>query len=82
MGQIQADTIKLLGRAGSKEIVILLDSESTHNCLNPQTASKLGCVVEYTRSSVVIVVDGNKMECNSRCPQFEWRCEGVSLAHL
>lgn len=80
IGQSLADTIKLLSRAKRKEIAILLDSGSTHNFLNPYTIERLGCVMEYTNPCVVTIADENKVECNSRCPYFEWEMGGYKFS--
>lgn len=72
LGQSIADTIKLLGKAKGKEIIILLDSGSTHSFLDPHTTKRLSCVMEFTNPWVVTIVDGNRVECNSRCPCFKW----------
>lgn len=45
-GYTHADTLKLLGRTANKDFVILLDSRSTHNFLDPNVARSLRCVVE------------------------------------
>lgn len=82
IGQTLPDTIKLLGKAAGREITILLDSGNTHNFLNLHIATKLGCVVEYTQPCVVTIADGNKIECNSRCPHFEWGMGRTNLVHL
>lgn len=75
-GQTPANTIKLLGRAGGYELVILMDSGSTHSFLDPHIAKRLGCLIEYTNPWVVTVADENKVECNSRCPHFKWEMGG------
>lgn len=47
-GQIPTNIIKLLGKSAGCELVILLDSGSTHSFLDYNTAKRLGCVIEFT----------------------------------
>lgn len=78
-GCTHSDTIKLLGRAANKNIIILLDSGSTHSFLDPNVAKMLGCMIEVTKPWVVTVADGNRVECNSKCPCFEWEIWGFKF---
>lgn len=73
---------------GKQHMTILIDSGSTHNFLNPNTAQLLNCDIEITSPLTVVVADGNKIECNSKCSNFRWQMEdckfvtGVRLLHL
>lgn len=75
-GQITPDTIKLLGRVGKHHISILVDTWSTHSFLDPSTTRKLHCELEYTNPLLVTVADGGRIECNSKCFNFQWEMEG------
>ncbi|KAK6129131.1 hypothetical protein DH2020_037109 [Rehmannia glutinosa] len=48
VGQLAPDTIKVVGLSGKKQITILVDTGSTHSFLDPGTAKKLGCIIEFT----------------------------------
>lgn len=74
--QFHFDTIKLLGKSTNQNLVILLDSGSTHSFLDPKMAEKLGCTIEYTHPWLVTIADGNKVDCKSMCPQFTWEMGG------
>lgn len=71
-GQFHIDTIKLLGRSANQNLIILLDSGSTHSFLDPKIAEKLGWTIEYTFPWLVTIAYGNKVECKFMCPQFTW----------
>ncbi|KAL8551445.1 hypothetical protein ACS0TY_000515 [Phlomoides rotata] len=71
-GHSTPDTIKITGKVGPQTLTILLDTGSTHSFIDPYTAGRLGCAVEYTNPLLVTVADVSKMECNSKCSKFEW----------
>ncbi|XP_051141300.1 uncharacterized protein LOC127258493 [Andrographis paniculata] len=75
-GQVPSNTIKLLGKSNNYELVILLDSGSTHTFLDPKTASKLRCTMEFTNPWLITIADGNKVECRSKCHMFAWEMGG------
>lgn len=60
----------------------------SHSFMDTNTTKKLGCVVEYTSPLMVTIVDSSKMECNSRCPKFEWQvgehkfCSSIRILSL
>lgn len=69
--QITPDTIKLLGTVGRHKITVLVDTGSTHSFLDVGTAKRLGYELEYI-TLMVIVADGEKLECNTKYPKLEW----------
>lgn len=71
-GQTAPDTIKLLGTSCKHQLSVLIDTGSTHSFLDSSTARKLGCELEYTNPLLVTIADGGKIECNAKCPKFEW----------
>ncbi|KAG8380737.1 hypothetical protein BUALT_Bualt06G0047200 [Buddleja alternifolia] len=71
-GKVVQDTIKLLGNVKNNTISVLVDIGSSHSFLDPYVAKKTGYEVEYTNPMQVTVADGNKLECNTRCPKFTW----------
>ncbi|KAH6797799.1 hypothetical protein C2S52_022353 [Perilla frutescens var. hirtella] len=75
-GQLVPDTIKLKGLAGRHELCVLIDTGSTHSFIDPETAKKIGCVLEYTKPMIVTIADGSRYECNAKCTQFEWEISG------
>ena len=53
-----------------KEVVILIDSGSSHNFVNSRLVKKWGCIVQNTPIFYVMVADGNKMECSGICKEM------------
>ncbi|KAI3454887.1 hypothetical protein Pfo_011550 [Paulownia fortunei] len=58
--QLTLDTIKLLGKVGKHHLLVLVDTGSTYTFLDPSTARKLQCVVEYTNPLLVTVANGGR----------------------
>lgn len=87
-GQSTPDYLRVLGTVGKHHITILIDCGSTHTFLNPNTAQALNCDIEITEPLTVVVADGNKIQCNSKCSNFKWQMggctfvTGVRLLHL
>ncbi|KAH6766795.1 hypothetical protein C2S52_017778 [Perilla frutescens var. hirtella] len=55
------------------EITVLIDTRSTHNFLDQMTSRRLDCNLECTNPLKVTVTNGEKLECNSRCPKLDWK---------
>ncbi|KAG8374641.1 hypothetical protein BUALT_Bualt10G0017100 [Buddleja alternifolia] len=70
-------TMRVTGHAGGQNIHILIDTGSTRNFLDVNTAKRLGCKVEETDLLPVSVADGNKIYSSSACKNFNWKIQGV-----
>lgn len=53
-----AKTIRLIGRVGKEQVVILVDSESTHNFLNLSIAKKSKLLVDKSQRVAVKIANG------------------------
>lgn len=71
-GQTTPETIKVLGKVKNNQLSILVDTGSTHTFLDTQTAKTLGCEVVYTNNLMVTVANGHNVNCNTKCPNFQW----------
>ncbi|KAF7126963.1 hypothetical protein RHSIM_Rhsim11G0145700 [Rhododendron simsii] len=54
-------TMRVVGTVKGKEMVILIDSGSTHNFIDPRVAKIYGIMVEQTPDLTVTVVDGTRL---------------------
>lgn len=54
-----------------------MDSGSTHNFLDLQTAKKLGCRIRKTCPLQVSVVGGSKLVSQYMVKAFQWKIHGV-----
>lgn len=53
-----------------------MDSGSTHNFVDAAIVQRLGCQLEDCTLVTVVVVDGNRMQCNQVCVGMAWRMQG------
>lgn len=61
----------------SKQLVyILVDSGSTHNFLDLQTAKRLGCKMKSTCPLLVVVPGEYKLSSSYECLNFTWSIQG------
>nr|KYP65288.1 hypothetical protein KK1_011520 [Cajanus cajan] len=63
-------TMRVTGYLQKHPLHILIDSGSTHNFLDIQTAKKFGCKIEEREPLMVIVADGNKLNISSVVKNF------------
>ncbi|KAF7138246.1 hypothetical protein RHSIM_Rhsim07G0137500 [Rhododendron simsii] len=67
--------MRIQGNVEKKLIVILIDSESTHNFLSLEVVKRLGVHVTNTDPLPVSVVDGTKMVSTTVCKGFHWEMQ-------
>ncbi|KAL5767432.1 hypothetical protein ACOSQ2_014215 [Xanthoceras sorbifolium] len=79
-GSAGLQTIRLRGKVRHREITILVDSGSTHNFLDPNTAQLTGVEIEETETLWVTVGGGGKISSKAKCKQFTWAMQGVSFS--
>jgi hypothetical protein len=60
-------TMRLMGRIGTVEVVILVDTGSTHNFVDPSVARKAQLPVEEKGQLKVMVADGATLSSQGYC---------------
>ncbi|KAL2230686.1 UNVERIFIED_CONTAM: Transposon Ty3-G Gag-Pol polyprotein [Sesamum indicum] len=80
-GHDHCKTLKMIGRVGDKEILILIDSGSTHCFLDEKVARTLNCRIENTTPMMIRVADGSKLASKLECDQFTWEMQGKKFTH-
>jgi len=73
-------TLKLLGCIQSSQIVILVDSGSTHIFISATLASKLTSGSSVLTSLTVQVVDGNKLVCQTEFVDMHWSVQSYTFS--
>lgn len=76
-GMNSFQTMRVIGRAGSQAIHILVDSGSTHNFLDATTAKRLRCELQKIPPLVVAVAGGAQLQCQTMCKGFTWTLLGT-----
>lgn len=78
-GSISYRTMRVRGNVKKKLIIILIDSGSTHNFLNPEVVKRANIKTEDTDSLPVSVADGTKMLSTAMCKNFQWEMQGIEF---
>jgi len=73
-------TLKLLGCIQSSQIVILVDSGSTHIFISATLASKLTSGSSVLASLTVQVADGNKLVCQTEFVDMQWSVQSYTFS--
>lgn len=58
---------KLVEKVGGNEVTFLVDTEATHNFIDPTAVERIGLKLDTLRPFNVIVVDGEKLFGNAGC---------------
>jgi len=66
-GTPNPQTMRVRGVLGNLGLVVLMDSRSTHNFLNPQIAQRLGLRPTHSGRMTVTVANGEKIHCTGVC---------------
>ncbi|KAG7570699.1 Retrotransposon gag domain [Arabidopsis thaliana x Arabidopsis arenosa] len=70
-------TMKVRGVYAKKPIFVLLDSGSTHNFMDPATATKLGIKSKPAGLTRVSVADGSQLGVLGKVDKFKWDFQGT-----
>lgn len=65
-------TMRVKGMYGKRPLFILIDLGSTHNFIDKCVAEKLGCKLEPTGLTKVVVADGSTLDVASKVEGFKW----------
>lgn len=64
--------MRLKGYISRKPVVILIDSDSTHNFLDPVVTKQTSSLVEQINPFSVTVADGAKITSSTICKKMQW----------
>jgi len=76
-GAINPNTMRLIGWIKHQRVVILLDSGSTHNFLDPSILRKLFLPVDATMQLQVRVANGARVASEGRCHSVPLKIQGL-----
>jgi len=66
------NTIRIKGDCQGQNLIILINSGSTHSFINESTIKALNATTSKTTLLVVMVANGNVMLCETHSPAFTW----------
>ena len=66
------NTIRIKGNCQGQNLIILIDSGSTHSFINKATIQALKATTSKTTLLAVTVSNGNVMLCETHSPAFTW----------
>lgn len=73
------DTIRMIGHYKNRELLILINSGSTHSFLDEQVAKEMKVPIVTAPAVVVTVVDGRKIFSSNRSLGFTWKIQEHSF---
>lgn len=68
--------MRMVGRIGTKEVVILVNTSSTHTFLDLAIVIKAGLTLQPTKTIKVKIANGESIFCEGRCDQVALRVQG------
>lgn len=78
-GKPRAASLELQGFLGKSEVLILVDTGSTHNFLHPRVAEKIQLPLHAIQPFRVYVGNGQSLLCANMSPRVELRIQGHSF---
>jgi hypothetical protein len=75
-GTAHPQTLRVMGRLRSKEVMVLIDSGSTHNFIDQSIVHKYELPVVPNKKFQVIVANGEKIDCTGLCPSLTIMIQG------
>ncbi|XP_026450766.1 uncharacterized protein LOC113350878 [Papaver somniferum] len=75
-GHVAQDTIRVPGLFNKHDIIVLVDTSSTHSFLDAHLAEKLQLHIKPTGHILVIVANGDTTLSIGLCPALNWSMQG------
>lgn len=75
-GQTTPHTVRLLGTIAGKEMLILVDSGSSHSFVSEGIAAELQEQVQTIATTSVKIADGGVLQCKGMIPACSWATQG------
>jgi hypothetical protein len=75
-------TMKLCGKIGKKEVLILVDSGSVASFISTQLADQLQVQTIPCQQTSFVAADGSPMICNKQIQKLQWNVQGHSFSTI
>ncbi|WVY98099.1 hypothetical protein V8G54_030250 [Vigna mungo] len=77
--QLSMFTMKVWGKIGDVEVLVLLDCGTSHNFISQEVVNRCGLKAKETHPYVVEVGDGHKVHCEGKCTGFVLELQGLNI---
>jgi hypothetical protein len=75
-GQTTPHTVRLVGKSAGREVLILVDSGSSHSFISEVVDRKLQEQVQSMKPIAVRIADGVTLSCTGLIPACKWKSHG------
>lgn len=79
LGKTTKTTTKLKGKVGSRYVIILIDSGSTHNFISEDIVAEMSIPVQQSDPFGVPIGNGEIIGCNRICPRVEVKLSNLTI---
>ena len=77
MGTEGCQTMRVMGRIKKQNLVVLIDSGSTHNFLDQTVVKRLKCTTKSIVGVKVTVANGDALKAHELCELVQWESQGL-----
>ena len=77
LGTKDSQTMRLQGKIKNLVVIILMDTDSTHNFLDQNVVKRLGFYTQRVNARSVSVANGDKIWVTEFCSKVQWEADGV-----
>ncbi|OMP03526.1 Retrotransposon gag protein [Corchorus olitorius] len=77
LGVSGPQTMRVMGRVKNQNVLILIDTGSTHNFLDSTMSKRLSCTLLPIKGVPVTVANGEDMTCKELCKALKWEVQGL-----
>jgi len=78
-GSVSPRTIRLCGQINRKSVMVLLDTGSTHNFIDPKVVQRTGLVITPELAFDVTIAGDDKLQSEGLCRSVCFKCQGLEI---
>ncbi|KAF8409892.1 hypothetical protein HHK36_002410 [Tetracentron sinense] len=79
VGSASHHTMRIRGYIKRRSVVILIDSGSAHNFLDPSVAKRTGCEIHSIEPIYVTIAKSERIQSMAVCRNFQWVMQGSTF---
>ena len=77
LGTNDCQTMRMKGKIKNQELIMLVDSSSTHNFIDQGVIKKLNCLTQDVKGMNVTVANRQTLVSNEVCKELQWEVQGL-----